>query len=293
MRSDSLKALGFFSLLLLLASILPATEKTAQPLDFKDLAKFTARIMDEWKIPGLAMAIVKEGQTIYSEGFGFRDVERKLKVTPETLFNFGSNSKGFTATSVGILVDEKKLAWDKPVKDYLPFFELQDPVATLRATPRDLLAHRTGLPRHDAVWDGSSATRLELVKQLRFLPPSADFREKMQYTNNLITAAAYLVEHLSGKSWEAFIEERILEPLGMNNTNFTARDYLNAPNFALPYSVRAGNFVAVPYRNVELIGPAAAEEGEVALVLRFLPDQPRTVLRPRPRPRPRRDVARP
>lgn len=258
MLFKSLRALCLLALFILVAATLQAAQKSPRPLDVKDLGRFTTKVMEEWKIPGLAMTIVKDGKTIYSEGFGFRDVERGLKVTPETLFNFGSNSKGFTATTVGILVDEKKLDWDKPVKDYLPVFELKDPVATLRATPRDLLTHRTGLPRHDAVWDGSSATRLELVKQLRFLPPSADFRQKMQYTNNLITAAAYLVEHVSEKSWEAFVQERILQPLGMNDTNFTAEDYLKASNFALPYTVRAGKFEAIPYHNVELIGPAAA-----------------------------------
>ena len=167
-------------------------------------------------------------------------------------------------------MDEKKLDWDKPVKDYLPIFELQDPVATLRATPRDLLTHRTGLPRHDSVWDGSTASRLELVKQLRFLPPSADFRQKMQYTNNLITAAAYLVEHVTGKTWEPFVQERFLDPLGMKDTNFTAEDYLKAPEFALPYTVKDGKFVAIPYHHVELIGPAAAMNTTITDAVKWL-----------------------
>jgi len=107
--------------------------------------------MAEWKVPGFAISIVKGGQVMYARGFGLRDVGQGLKVTPQTLFAIGSCSKAFTATDIGILVDEGKIAWDKPVRTYLPTFKLDDETATEHMTPRDLLSHRSGLPRHDLV----------------------------------------------------------------------------------------------------------------------------------------------
>ncbi|MCL4706215.1 beta-lactamase family protein, partial [bacterium] len=119
--------------------------------------------MKSWNVPGLAMAIVKDGDVIFSEGFGYRNVESKLPVTPNTLFAIGSSSKAFTAASLGILVDDGKIDWDKPVRDYLPTFKLHDNFASERMTPRDLVTHRSGLPRHDLMWYGAAFTRKEMV----------------------------------------------------------------------------------------------------------------------------------
>jgi CubicO group peptidase (beta-lactamase class C family) len=117
----------------------------------KGFDKVITKAMGEWKVPALAISVVKDGKVIFSEGFGLRNVKQGLKVTPKTLFAIGSCTKAFTATSMGILVDEGKLDWDKPVRENLPSFKLKDSYATERMTPRDLVCHRSGLPRHDNV----------------------------------------------------------------------------------------------------------------------------------------------
>src|SRR5207244_2543999 len=111
-----------------------------------------AEAMDEWKIPGLAVAVVQNGEVALVRAYGLRDVEAGLKVTTDTQFLIGSVTKSFTATGLALLVDERRLDWNKPVRDYIPEFRLHDAVATERITVRDLLCHHTGLPRHDWIW---------------------------------------------------------------------------------------------------------------------------------------------
>src|SRR5262249_52447904 len=127
--------------------------------------------MKEWKVPGVAIAVVQDGKAIFVKGYGYRDMENKLPVTTETQFPIGSITKSFTALAFAILKDEGKVDWDEPVRTYLPQFQLNDPVASERATPRDLFSHRTGLPRHDLVWYSSDFTREDLISRERYLKP--------------------------------------------------------------------------------------------------------------------------
>jgi len=200
---------------------------------------------------------------IFSEGFGFRDVKKGLKVTPKTLFAIGSSSKAFTSTSMGILVDEGKLDWDKPVREYLPTFKLKDPFASERMTPRDLVCHRSGLPRHDAAWYGSSATRKELFDRIQYLKPSKDFRATFQYQNLMFMTAGYMVGQIAGTTWEEFIKKRIFEPLGMNDSNFSVGDSKKAPDFALPYLEKDDKVLEIPFRNIDSVGPAGSINSSV------------------------------
>ena len=142
--------------------------------------EFVQSMMKEWKVQGLAMAIVKDGEVIFSKGFGSRDVAKDLEVTPHTLFPIGSGTKAFTTAAMAILADEGKLDWDTPVRHYLPTFKLYDPFMTERMTPRDLVSHRSGLPRHDLVWYNSSASRQELFDRLQYLEPTKHFRAVWQ-----------------------------------------------------------------------------------------------------------------
>jgi CubicO group peptidase (beta-lactamase class C family) len=129
------------------------------PAALNGLDGFVEQVMKDWKVPGLAVAVVKDGKVVYAKGFGYRDVRKQLKVTPDTLFAIGSCSKSFTATALAILADEGKVEWDKPVRDYLPDFRLHDAYATANIRPRDLVTHQSGLPRHDLVWYGSPLSR--------------------------------------------------------------------------------------------------------------------------------------
>lgn len=247
---------------LLISTPFSAEEKT-QKVDLEGFEKFVTKTMEEWKVPGLGISIVKDGKVIISKGFGFRDVKKGLKVTPRTLFAIGSCSKAFTAVTMGILVDEGKLDWDKPVREYLPSFKLKDPFATEGMTPRDLVCHRSGLPRHDSMWYGSSATRKELFDRLQYLEPSRDFRTTYQYQNLMFMTAGYMVGKIAGTTWEKFVLDRIFGPLGMNDSNFSVEDSKKAPDFALPYMEKEGKVIEIPFRNIDTVGPAGSINSNV------------------------------
>lgn len=181
---------------------------------------FIRRRMRDWDVPGAAVGIVERGRVIYAKGFGVCDVKHDTPVTEKTPFYIASCTKAFTGTAVGMLVEEGKLGWDTPIREYLPSFRLRDRLAGERITARDLLTHRSGLPRHDLVWFNSAATRAGLCRRLRYLPPSRDFRSLYQYSNLMYMLAGWLVEKASGLRWEEFVRERIFGPLGMETSGF-------------------------------------------------------------------------
>jgi len=224
---------------------------------------FVTKMIAEWNVPGLAMAIVKDDQIVFAEGFGRRDIEKDLPVTPKTIFPIASATKAFTAMSMGISVDEGKLEWDTPVRNYLPTFKLYDTLATERMTPRDLLTHRSGLPRHDLVWYNTAFTRQEIFDRLQYLVPSKDFRTFFQYQNIMYMTAGYLVGQLSGSTWEEFVRERILNPLEMTGTNFSIAQTQKAADYALPYREKDDEIKKVPFHNIDAAGPAGSVNSTV------------------------------
>ncbi|NIM89459.1 MAG: serine hydrolase [Candidatus Aminicenantes bacterium] len=238
-------------------------KKDTQEISFKGFDKFVAETMEEWKVPGLAIAVVKDGKVIQSKGYGFRDVEKKLTVTPKTLFAIGSCTKAFTATTMGILVDEGKLDWDKPLREYLPAFKLEDSFASERMAPRDLVCHRSGLPRHDWMWYNSSASRRELFERLQYLEPSKDFRDVFQYQNLMFMTAGYLVGQIADTTWEEFTKKHLLDPLGMKDSNFSVEDSKKAEDFALPYLEKDEKIIEIPFRNIDTVGPAGSINSNV------------------------------
>ena len=169
-----------------------AQQDKAVAKKLKGLDKYIERSMKDLKVPGVAMVIVKDGKIAYKKGYGYRDVAKKLPVTPQTMFAIGSSSKAFTATTVCQLVDDGVLDLDKPLKQYLPDFKLYDDYVTNKMTPRDLLCHRSGLPRHDLAWYGSDYSREELYKSLHHLEATLGFREGWQYQNLMFMTAGYL-----------------------------------------------------------------------------------------------------
>ena len=148
---------------LLLISSLAASQGAARPLDVPAVDRYINAVMAEWKVTGLSVGIIRDGQVVLAKGYGYRDVEQKLPVTPETVMAIGSNTKSFTTTLMAMLADSGKLDWEKPVRDYLPDFQLFDGYVTREMTPRDLVSHVSGLPRHDLLWYGRKFTRQELV----------------------------------------------------------------------------------------------------------------------------------
>ena len=243
---------------------------TATP-QLQDFDAFIQATMQDWKLPGLAIAIVKDGEVVYSQGFGKRNVAQNLDVTPQTLFAIGSCSKAFTATAMGILVDEGKLDWDTPVRSYLPTFKLHDPVATEHMTPRDLLCHRSGLPRHDLTWYNASRTRQELFDCLQYLEPSKDFRAFWQYQNLMYMVAGYLIGERAGQSWEDFVQQRILTPLEMTNSNFSVLESQQTTDFSMPYGKVKDQVEEVKFHSkFEAVAPAGAINSNVEEMSKWL-----------------------
>lgn len=223
-----------------------------------DLYAGFSQLMGEWHVPGLAVAVVRGGQVILCEGTGYRDAEMNLKVTPHTRFAIGSATKAFTTLAMAILVDDGILAWDTPVRRYLPTFKLYDPFTTERITPRDLVMHCSGLPRHDNLWHFSSCTRGELVQRLQYLEPTWDLRTVYQYNNLMFMTAGYLVEYLAGCSWEEFVESRILSALEMSSTSPGLTNEPGFSDFALPYAQCDGEVRRIPFFSRAAVGPAGS-----------------------------------
>ena len=229
------------------------------PHQLHGFADFVQTTMHDWHVPGLAIAVVKDGEVIFSQGFGKRDVEHDLAVTSQTIFPIGSATKAFTTMAMALLADEGKLDWDTPVKEYIPTFTLYDSFATQRMTPRDLVCHRSGLPRHDLMWYGSSFTRKELFDRLRYLEPSKDFRTVWQYQNLMYMTAGYLVEQISGQSWEDFVRQRIFEPLGMSKSIFDTEQAQKTADFSFPYRKKDGEARQIPFYGEQwAVGPAGS-----------------------------------
>jgi len=260
--------------LLLIALLCAPTQLRAQsdsaPANFNGFDAFVDQVMKDWKVPGLAVAVVKDGKVVYAKGFGHRDVAKGLKVTPDTLFAIGSCSKAFTATAMAILVDEGKLDWDKPVRNYLPDFRLQDAYATEYMRPRDLVSHQSGLPRHDMVWYGSPLSRKEIFERLRHLEPSKPLHARFQYNNLMYLAAGVLIERISNSTWEEVVRKRILDPLEMKASNFSVNDLRKTADFSLPYSEIKDEVKEIPFRDIDTIGPAGSINSSVNEMSRWL-----------------------
>ena len=211
-------------------------------------------------VPGCAVLVVAGGEVVLAEGFGTRDRERDLPVTTATLFPIGSSTKTFTAALCATLVEQGVLEWDRPVREYLGDFRMHDPVATAHLTVRDMLSHRSGLPRHDLLWyvADDSVTRTDLVRALRDLEPSRAFREVWQYNNLLYNAAGHLAGHLLGLSYEDAVRTQVLEPLGMKRTNFSIGDLASDDDAARGYVLPLGGEALdeIDYANLDAIGPA-------------------------------------
>lgn len=222
------------------------------------------------KVPGIGFGIVKDGEVLLAEGFGFAAQDEQLPVNSQTLFAIGSSSKAFTAAGLAMLVEDGKLEWDKPVIQYMPDFKLKDNFATQEMTAIDLLTHQSGLPRHDLMWYGSPFSRAEIYERLRYLEPNKSFRSTWQYQNLMYMTAGILAEKLSGQSWEDFTRSRIFQPLGMKNTCYSATEALPGTPVALPYIKQEENVIRIPYRDIPAVAPAGAIYSNVEDMLKWV-----------------------
>ena len=235
-----------------------AAAPAAAAFDLAAIDREIAKAREDWQVPGLAVAIVKDGAVIHAKGYGVRELGKPEPVDADTLFAIASNSKAFTAAALAILVDEKKLSWDDRVTTYLPYLELYDPWVTHELRVRDLLSHRTGLGTFsgDLLWYGTPYSREEILRRARFLQPTADFRAGYRYNNLMFIAAGEVVARVSGQSWDAFVKQRIFDPLGMRDTVTSVKALEGRANTATPHGPTYG--APRPYPWYSWDGAAAA-----------------------------------
>ena len=218
-----------------------------------------------WRVPALAVALVKDGQVVYLKACGFRDAAQSLPVNTETVFRGGSVTKAFGAATVAMLVDEGRMAWDAPVTTYIPELRLAGGDAYSGVTLRDMLSHRTGLPRHELLWyNNQRLTRQGLVARMAHLEMSAPLRARYQYNNLMVVLAGLAVERVTGQTWEAFTRARLLAPLGMTRVHLSAPEMASDPNHAVGHTRDAARrLVPVPLRHDPLLGPAGAVNASI------------------------------
>jgi len=222
------------------------------------------RVLKDWKAAGFAVAVVEKNKIVYSKGAGFRDFEKKIPVTPNTLFAIGSCTKAFTASLIGLLEKDNKLEYDKPVRDYLPELKFYTDAMNDQVTVRDMMCHRTGLPRHDFSWYLFPTTRDSLIYRIRYMEPTAAVREKWQYNNFMFLAQGVLAEKLFGQKWEQLVKEKFFEPLGMKSSNFSVLDMEKNGDASLGYMVFKDSVVMkMDYYNIDAMGPAGSINSSV------------------------------
>lgn len=234
----------------------PAAVARQSPLAGLDTA--VARAVADWRTPGLAIAVVKDGQVVFSKGYGVREVGKPAAVDTQTLFAIGSTTKAMTAALVGMLVDEKKLDWDDPVVKHLPWFQLKDPYLTREITVRDLLTHRAGLGNADYLWYGQVTEPREILRRVRLLDASYSLRSSFIYQNVMYAAVGAVIEAAGGQSWEQMLRARIFEPLGMRGSIATAATLARQPNVARPHDIIDGQLRAIDNAAVDGVAPAGS-----------------------------------
>lgn len=239
------------------------SKSQADPLAGIDTA--FQRVLKDRNAAGFAVAVVNKDKIIYAKGFGYRDYENKLPVTPNTQFAIGSCTKAFTASLMGLLNKEDKLDYDKPAREYLPELHFFNDNLNDMVTVRDMMCHRTGLPRHDYSWYlFNTSSRDSLLQRIKYMEPTAPIRQQWQYNNFMFLVQGMIAEKLTGKSWEENVKEKIFVPLGMNTSNFSIHDLQKNKDAALGYRVYKDSIIKkTDYYDINAMGPAGSINSSV------------------------------
>ncbi len=219
--------------------------------------RYAAATMRTWQVPGMAVAVVRGDSIVLAKGFGVRTLGHADSVSVRTLFAIGSATKAMTGAALAMLADDGLIRFDRPVTDYLPGFQLADPWVTREFTVADLLLHRSGVTRGDALFYGTTRSRSDLVAALRGLPRTTGFRTRFEYHNLMYIAAGEVIAAVTGGSYDDFVRRRILDPLGMREATLSVRDLVGRGDVATPHAMIGGAVRPVPWRNID----AAAASG--------------------------------
>ncbi len=247
-------------------------------LNLQKLDDYIRECMPEWRVPGMAIAIVKDDSVVFASGYGVKELGKPGKVDEYTLFSIASLTKGFTSTALAMLDDDGLLDWDDPVRKYLPDFSLYDDYVSEEIRIRDLLSHRSGLETFsgDLLWLGTDYSRAEIIRRARYLEPSHGFRYKFGYSNLMFLTAGEIIPVASEMTWESYLEQKILQPLGMEYTSLSLEGMMGGmmggENVASPHFVDLlGDSVQVlPYRKLNNIAPAVGMNSNVMDLTRWI-----------------------
>lgn len=258
------------------ASRLPAQRATPTPSLPRDFDAYVNRVMSQFEVPGIAVAVVQDGRVVLTKGYGVRKLGDPAPVDAHTLFGIASNTKAFTATAIGMLVEEGKLRWDAPVINYLPWFQMYDPFVTRELTVRDLLVHRSGLGlgAGDLLWwPPSTYDRKEIVRRLRYIKPATSFRTAYAYDNVLYSVAGEVIEAVSGQPWEDFVRSRILARVGMTESSVMHSAAVGgggATNVATPHAPVDGRIRPVAPFASDNVNPAGGINASATDIAKWL-----------------------
>ena len=222
---------------------------------------YMAKVLKDWNGPGIGVGVVVGDKLVFAKGYGYRDYGRKLPFTPGTVCPIASNTKLFTAVAAGMLVEEGKLTWDRPVRESVPTIRFHDEQLNNTVTLRDMLSHRTGITRHDTIWFKSDFTRKELFERVKYLEPQEPMRQAFLYNNLMYAAVGYMIELQSGRTWEQFVRERIMQPLDMKSTSYTIAELMKAPEHGVGFTEKRDNFELYEtpyYEDIEGVAPCGA-----------------------------------
>ena len=249
---------SFLHLLIVLAFLVTPGPGRAQDAPLTGLDAYVERVLRDWEAPGMAVAVVKDDRVVLARGYGVRRLGEPEPVDEHTLFAIASTTKAFTAAALAMLVDEGRLRWDDRAADVLPGFQLSEPYASHEIRVRDLLSHRSGLPRGDALWYASPFDRAEVLRRVRLLDPTSSFRAAYGYQNIMFVAAGELVLAVTDTSWDEFLRARIFEPLGMRRTRTSVRGLEALGNLATPHGMIDDAVVPIAWRNFDNVGGAGS-----------------------------------
>jgi CubicO group peptidase (beta-lactamase class C family) len=233
----------------------------AQSAPPPDLDAYVAASMKTFDVPGLAVAIVKDGKIVVAKGYGVRKLGDPTSVDEFTKFGIGSNTKAFTTAALATLVDEGKLSWDDPVYQRLPGFVMYDPYVSHEMTIRDLLTHRSGMGLGEGdllFWPHTTYSRADVIYRLRFMKPQSSFRSHYAYDNLLYMTAGQIIPAITGTTWDDYVRQRIFAPLGMNHTNLSTTAYKSGEDYAYPHSRVDGKLQVIPFEDLDNAGPAGS-----------------------------------
>ncbi len=256
----------------LIALTCVAQKRKAADNRFAGLDTAFARVLKDWKAAGFAVAVVEKNKVVYAKGFGYKDREAKAPVTENTQFAIGSCTKAFTASLIGLLIKEGKADLDKPVRNYLPSLNFYNNDMNNNVTLRDMMSHRTGVSRYDYSWYFfPSASRDTLMQRVKYMEPSEPLRSRWQYNNFMYMLQGVVAEKLTGRSWEDNIREKLLQPLGMSNTNVSLAEWKKAADLAVGYNVKHDSIInKIDYYDISGMAPAGSINSSVSDMAKWL-----------------------